>query len=137
MAFSQGLAGLGWRQGENVRVEYRWSASNSELIRQYAKELVALAPDVNSRQWHASSRGTEKNHQFDSDRLRAGTGSGSPWPREKPVASGGQNYRLHFRQSGTDRKVDWTSQGRKAAHHPSGADVQSKDHSFFLTRLID
>ena len=46
MAFSQGLAGLGWRQGENVRVEYRWSASNSELIRQYAKELVALAPDV-------------------------------------------------------------------------------------------
>jgi len=89
MAFSQGLAGLGWRQGENVRVEYRWSASNSELIRQYAKELVALAPDVNSRQWHASSRGTEKNHQFDSDRLRAGTGSGSPRPREKPVAAGG------------------------------------------------
>jgi putative tryptophan/tyrosine transport system substrate-binding protein len=46
MAFSQGLADLGWKQGENVRVEYRWSASNSELILQYAKELVALAPDV-------------------------------------------------------------------------------------------
>lgn len=46
MAFSQGLAGLGWKQGENVRVEYRWSASNSELIRQYARELVSLAPDV-------------------------------------------------------------------------------------------
>jgi putative ABC transport system substrate-binding protein len=46
MAFSQGLAGLGWKQGENVRVEYRWSASNSELIRQYAEELTALAPDV-------------------------------------------------------------------------------------------
>lgn len=46
MAFSQGLASLGWKQGENVRVEYRWSASNSELIRQYAKELVALAPDA-------------------------------------------------------------------------------------------
>src|SRR4051794_41555833 len=45
-AFSQGLAGLGWKQGENVRVEYRWSAGNSELIRQYAKELVTLAPDV-------------------------------------------------------------------------------------------
>jgi putative ABC transport system substrate-binding protein len=45
-AFRQGLAELGWKDGENVRIEYRWSASNSELIRQYAEELVALAPDV-------------------------------------------------------------------------------------------
>jgi putative ABC transport system substrate-binding protein len=45
-AFRQGLAELGWKGGENVRIEYRWAASNSELIRQYAEELVALAPDV-------------------------------------------------------------------------------------------
>ncbi|SIO47371.1 putative ABC transport system substrate-binding protein [Bradyrhizobium erythrophlei] len=45
-AFQQGLADLGWKDGQNVRIEYRWSASNSEFIRQYAEELVALAPDV-------------------------------------------------------------------------------------------
>jgi putative ABC transport system substrate-binding protein len=45
-AFNQGLADLGWKQGENVRIEYRWSASNSDLIRKYAGELVALAPNV-------------------------------------------------------------------------------------------
>jgi putative tryptophan/tyrosine transport system substrate-binding protein len=45
-AFRQGLADLGWKDGENLRIEYRWSASDSELIRQYAEELVALAPDV-------------------------------------------------------------------------------------------
>jgi putative ABC transport system substrate-binding protein len=45
-AFQQGLADLGWKDGENVRIEYRWSASNAELIRQYAEELVALTPDV-------------------------------------------------------------------------------------------
>jgi putative ABC transport system substrate-binding protein len=45
-AFRKGLAELGWKDGENVRIEYRWSAGKSELIRQYAEELVALAPDV-------------------------------------------------------------------------------------------
>jgi len=45
-AFRRGLADLGWRDGENVRIEYRWSAGRSELIHQYAAELVALAPDV-------------------------------------------------------------------------------------------
>jgi putative ABC transport system substrate-binding protein len=45
-AFRQALAELGWRDGENVRIEYRWSAGRNELISQYAKELVALKPDV-------------------------------------------------------------------------------------------
>jgi putative ABC transport system substrate-binding protein len=45
-AFRKELAELGWKDGENVRIEYRWSAGKSELIRQYAEELVALAPDV-------------------------------------------------------------------------------------------
>jgi putative ABC transport system substrate-binding protein len=45
-AFREGLADLGWKNGQNVRIEYRWSASKSQLIRQYAEELTALAPDV-------------------------------------------------------------------------------------------
>jgi putative ABC transport system substrate-binding protein len=45
-AFRRGFADLGWKDGENVHIEYRWSAGKSELIRQYAEELVALAPDV-------------------------------------------------------------------------------------------
>jgi putative ABC transport system substrate-binding protein len=45
-AFRKGFAELGWKDGDNVHIEYRWSAGRSELIRQYAEELVALAPDV-------------------------------------------------------------------------------------------
>ena len=45
-AFRQGLRDLGWTDGENIHVEYRWGAGRPELIRQYAQELVALAPDV-------------------------------------------------------------------------------------------
>jgi putative tryptophan/tyrosine transport system substrate-binding protein len=45
-AFRQGLADLGWRDGQNVHIEYRWADRKIELIRQYAEELIALAPDL-------------------------------------------------------------------------------------------
>jgi putative ABC transport system substrate-binding protein len=45
-AFRHAFAELGWKDGDNVRIVYRWSAGDNDLIRQYAKELVALAPDV-------------------------------------------------------------------------------------------
>ena len=45
-AFAQGLQELGWTDGRNIRIEYRWSAGDAERTRKYAAELVALAPDV-------------------------------------------------------------------------------------------
>jgi ABC-type uncharacterized transport system substrate-binding protein len=45
-AFVQGLQELGWTDGRNVRIDYRWTAGDPEHARRYAAELVALAPDV-------------------------------------------------------------------------------------------
>jgi putative ABC transport system substrate-binding protein len=45
-AFLQGLHKSGWTDARNLRIEYRWGAGNAEFTRQYAAELVALAPDV-------------------------------------------------------------------------------------------
>ena len=45
-AFLQGLAQLGWTDGRNVQIEIRRGGGDAEHIRQYAAELVALAPDV-------------------------------------------------------------------------------------------
>ena len=45
-AFLLGLQQLGWTDGRNVRIETRWGAANAENFRNYAAELVALAPDV-------------------------------------------------------------------------------------------
>jgi putative ABC transport system substrate-binding protein len=45
-AFAQGLQQLGWTDGRNVQVEYRWSAGNDADTRKHAAQLVALAPDV-------------------------------------------------------------------------------------------
>jgi putative ABC transport system substrate-binding protein len=45
-AFAQSLQELGWTDGRNARIDYRWGAGDADRIRRYAAELVALAPDV-------------------------------------------------------------------------------------------
>ncbi|MFL5268685.1 MAG: ABC transporter substrate-binding protein, partial [Stellaceae bacterium] len=45
-ALRQGLAELGWKEGGNLRVDWRWSAGDVGRIRDYAAELVGLAPDL-------------------------------------------------------------------------------------------
>ena len=45
-AFLQALQQLGWTDGRNVRIDYRWPAGDAAKARKYAAELVALAPDV-------------------------------------------------------------------------------------------
>jgi putative tryptophan/tyrosine transport system substrate-binding protein len=45
-AFKQRLQDLGWIDGRNIRVEYRFTGGVTERIRIAAQELAALAPDV-------------------------------------------------------------------------------------------
>jgi putative ABC transport system substrate-binding protein len=45
-AFLQALQQLGWTDGRNVKIDYRWPAGDADKARKYAVELVALAPDV-------------------------------------------------------------------------------------------
>jgi putative ABC transport system substrate-binding protein len=45
-AFQQGLQELGWTDGRNVRIDYRWGGGDADRIRSTAVELVALEPDV-------------------------------------------------------------------------------------------
>jgi ABC-type uncharacterized transport system substrate-binding protein len=43
--FQEALQKLGWAEGRNIRIEYRW-APDAEKIQPFAKELVALQPDL-------------------------------------------------------------------------------------------
>ena len=45
-AFREGLQKLGWTDGRNVQIDYRWSAGDAERTRKNVAEIVALAPDV-------------------------------------------------------------------------------------------
>jgi len=40
------LTKLGWVEGSNLRTEVRWTAGDADRIRSFAKELVALRPDL-------------------------------------------------------------------------------------------
>jgi putative tryptophan/tyrosine transport system substrate-binding protein len=42
----QGLRAHGWREGENLRVDWRWTGGDAALFDRYAAELVALRPNV-------------------------------------------------------------------------------------------
>jgi ABC-type uncharacterized transport system substrate-binding protein len=46
-AFRDGLQKLGWMEGRNIRIDTRWvPATDAELMQRFAKELVALQPDL-------------------------------------------------------------------------------------------
>jgi putative tryptophan/tyrosine transport system substrate-binding protein len=44
--FEQTLKALGWTNGSNLRVDYRWSGNDADRIRKLVAELIALAPDL-------------------------------------------------------------------------------------------
>jgi putative ABC transport system substrate-binding protein len=45
-AFTQALADLGWTDGRNVRMDFRWGGGDINRIRALAHELLSLKPDI-------------------------------------------------------------------------------------------
>ena len=45
-AFRQALQRLGWKEGNNIRIDERWGVADIEVIRASAMELLQLNPDV-------------------------------------------------------------------------------------------
>jgi putative tryptophan/tyrosine transport system substrate-binding protein len=45
-AFLGALEHLGWVEGENIRIDYRFAAGDPTLFKTYAAELVGLSPDA-------------------------------------------------------------------------------------------
>ena len=45
-AFTQALAGLGWTDGHNVRIDLRWGGGDITRMRALAQDLVGLQPNI-------------------------------------------------------------------------------------------
>ena len=45
-AFIQALAGLGWTDGRNLRMDLRWGGGDINRMRALGQELVGLQPDI-------------------------------------------------------------------------------------------
>jgi len=46
LAFERRLQELGWADGHNIRIDYRWAPGDIARVRTEAAELVSLKPDV-------------------------------------------------------------------------------------------
>ena len=44
--FKKALTELGWIEGRNIQIDYRWAATDADLMRSFARELIDLRPDV-------------------------------------------------------------------------------------------
>jgi hypothetical protein len=56
-AFLHGLEQLGWTEGRNLKLEYRWAGGNSDDIRKHAAELVAPSRRISSWRLEAQQSG--------------------------------------------------------------------------------
>jgi putative ABC transport system substrate-binding protein len=45
-AFAKSMAELGWMEGRNIQIDYRWGAADIDRMQAFAKELVGLKPDL-------------------------------------------------------------------------------------------
>src|ERR1700689_2178170 len=45
-ALQRGLQDLGWMEGRNIRFDIRWTGGNPDMARTFARELIAMNPDV-------------------------------------------------------------------------------------------
>jgi putative ABC transport system substrate-binding protein len=43
---SSRLQALGWTEGQNVAIGYRWAGGDPDKARAFVRELIALAPDL-------------------------------------------------------------------------------------------
>jgi hypothetical protein len=77
-AVPQALQRLGWAEGRNIRIDYRFAAGDPALFKSYAAQLVALSPDAGRKHYACGVRRARSN-PHDTDCLR---------PRTRPHRSG-------------------------------------------------
>ncbi len=92
-AFVQRLRELGWIEGRNVAIEYRWAEGRSERYAEIAAEFVRLKVDVIVTRGNPSSPRGKASDSGHPDRLRGGGGPGRHRPGRKSGATGRQRHR--------------------------------------------
>jgi hypothetical protein len=70
VAFLQGLAQLGWTDGRNVRIDYRFGAGNADNIRKHAAELVAARAGRHPGHWWGCRWDVTPDEPHRADRVR-------------------------------------------------------------------
>ena len=107
-AFLKELQRLGWTDGRNLQIEYRWETSD---LRKAAMELVALSPDVILASTTPAVSCNATGDPNSADRIYAGCRSGQC----RLCCQSGEAWRQHYRVHGfrlrNRREMARTAQG--------------------------
>ena len=111
-AFRQSLRELGWVEGHNIVIDYRYAEGRVGRLPDLAAELVRLKVDVIVSFGNARSDGSQECHGDDSHRNDCR--SRSCWHRahREPRAAGRERHRgVRLRRPGKRRQTTGASQG--------------------------
>ena len=122
-AFRASLQGLGWTEGRNIRFDHRWAALDAEAMHRFAKELIALKPDlILSQSTPATTALLQETRTIPiifgvaSDPI--GSGCREPRPARR------QCYRFHHYRGFSWGQVAGITQGDRAMDHAGRCHVQ-------------
>jgi hypothetical protein len=124
--FLQGLQELGWTVGRNLEIAYRWATSDPNKLRQYATELVALAPDV-----IFTSAALEQTRTV---RLRQCHRSGQYGHRRESRSARRQRDWIYAIRVQPQRKVARTAQANRTRCDTNWRPAKSFDHQYGTDR---
>ena len=113
-AFLQGLRDLGYVEGRNVVIEYRYAEGKLERFPALAAELVALKVDGHRGPTHTRRPGRQASDQDHPHCLRWCRRSGYERARHQPRAAGRQCHRVVRPWPGASRQVSGTAQAGRA-----------------------
>src|SRR5581483_2000462 len=124
-AFVERLQSLGWMDGGNIRIDYRWAGGDIQRLQAGAKKLVDLKPDILFACAHPPRSAGEKYAKHP-DRLCGRVGSG--WRRlcQKPRPARGQRDRFHQCRGLPDKKMARASQAGRTRDESGGASYSTR-----------
>ena len=123
-ALRRGLNQLGWAEGKNLAIEYRWAGGDIGRLRSYATELVGLAPDIiiaNSTPALATLHAATTTIPVVFVMVVDPVGLGYIASLSHP---GGNITGFTYMEVFADRKMAGSAQRDRASHHPHSLSFQ-------------
>jgi hypothetical protein len=104
-AFRAGLRDLGYQEGRDIVIEYRWADSKYDRLPALLAELINLNVDLIVTHGTPGGHGRQAGHLNDSDRDRGGRRCGGVGVGGEPCAAGRKRNRVDVFSARVERET--------------------------------